>query len=234
MWTKYWCVGDDECVGLAVDVLFDMGDVEIDILVVEQGGLKAAGGSVEGAVNHYLQARAAVVGTRHVEAAGDEAVFVLRTFQDADLLVEEALHAAGTQVGQLGVGGDAVLLVDGYADILVVEHGGHIAQVAELPFVVDVLYLGGIGGGGDGYRGRAPGGEDVAQLAFNHGLGEVAYRTARVGGGPQVGSRRVVVLSSLKVMAVVRDVVDEVDFGRTLLGGVLNNLCSDADKGFVV
>ena len=94
--------------------------------------------------------------------------------------------------------------------------------------------FGGICGGSDGYGCAFAGGEDVGQFFFNHLLGQVADGAARVGGVPLVGARRVVVLGALEMVAVVRDVIDEVDLGSALFGGVFLHFGGDFDECFVI
>ena len=173
-------VGYDEGVSLAVEVLLDRGDVEIDVLIVLEGGFHGTCGIVESTMHHYLQAAAAVVGTGHVETTGNEPVVVDGLFEIADIFIEEAAHALCTQIGQLCICGDSILLVDRYAHILIVEDGGHVAEIAVFAIVVDVGYLGRVGSGGNGDSGLTTFAENVAQFFFYHGLGQIADGTAGI------------------------------------------------------
>ena len=84
----------------------------------------------------------------------------------------------GAEVGELCVGGDAVFCVDRDADVLVVEDGWHVAEVAVFAFIFDVGDFGSVGGRGDGDSCFFAGREDVAELLVDHGFGEVADSTA--------------------------------------------------------
>ena len=131
-------------------------------------------------MHHYLQAAAAVVWTGHVETTGNEPVVVDGLFEITDILIEEAAHALCTQIGQLCIGGDAILLVDRYTHILIVEDGGHVAEIAVFAIVVDVGYLGRVGSGGNGDSGLTTFAENVAQFFFYHGLGQIADGAAGI------------------------------------------------------
>lgn len=227
-------VGNNQGVSLTVDILLDVGDVEVHILVVQQGGLHILGGSVESAVHHNLQTAAAVVRTGHVKAAGHEMIVVIGALQASDLVGQEALHALGADISQLGVGGDAVFLVHRDTHILIVEDGRHIAEVAVLALVVDVGNLGGVGSRGDGDSGLLAGREDIAHLLIDHRLGQIADGAAGVGRTPQIGCRGIVVLSALEMVAGVGDIIHIVDLGLSVLGGVLHHVRSDAHEGLVV